>query len=158
MGMCQKLSSAYRPQTQGLIERWNRTMVQMLRQYVATDQKDWDQYLYLIMFAYRTSSHSSTGFTPFQLVYGREAKLPTHLLTADIGPTDHDGKTGYVESLRKKLRKIYDAASDANRRASATQKLQHDKHVNPANLQSGKKVFLKRPTARPGLTPKLTPK
>ena len=100
MGMRQKLSSAYRPQTQGLIERWNRTMVQMLRQYVATDQKDWDQYLDLIMFAYRTSSHSSTGFTPFQLVYGREAKLPTHLLTADIGPTDHDGETSYVESLR----------------------------------------------------------
>ena len=100
----------------------------------------------------------ATGFTPFQLVYGREAKLPTHLLTADIGPTDHDGETGYVESLRQKLRKIYDAARDANRRASATQKLQHDKHVNPANLQSGEEVFLKRPTARPGLTPKLTPK
>ena len=102
------------------------------------------------MVAYRTSSHSSTFFTPFQLVYECEDKLPTQLLTPDIGPTDHDGETGYVESLRQNLRKMY----EANRRASATQKLQHDKHINPANLQSGEKVFLKRPTARPGLTPK----
>ena len=100
MGMRQKLSSAYTPQTQGLIKRWNGTMVQLLKQYVATDQKDWDQYVDL-MFAYRTSSHSSAGLTPFQLIYGREAKLPIHLLTADIGPTDHDGEAGYVGSLRQ---------------------------------------------------------
>ena len=70
-----------------------------------------------------------------------KAKLPTHLLTADLEPTDHEGETGYVMDLRRKLRKIYDAARDTNRRASAAQKLQHDKHVNPSNLQSGEEVF-----------------
>ena len=58
------------------------------------------------------------------------------MLTADLEPTDHERETGFVMDLRRKLRKIYDAARDTNRRASAAQKLQYDKHVNPSNLQS----------------------
>ena len=102
-------------------------MIQMLRQYEATDQKDWDLYLDLVLFAYRTSNHSSTGFTPFQLGYGREAMLPTHLLTHDQEPATHDGETGYVEELRHQLKKIYDAARDTNWRSSTIQKLQQDR-------------------------------
>ena len=71
-------------------------------------------------------------------------------------PTDFDGQAGYID-LRWKIRKFYDVARDTNGRASAAQKLQHDKHVNSSNLQLGE-VFSMRPTARLEVTPKLTSK
>ena len=72
-------------------------------------------------------------------------------------PTDFDGDAGYIADLRWKIRKFYDVAQDTNRRASAAQKLQHDKRVNSSNLQPGE-VFFMRPTARPEFTSKLASK
>ena len=80
IGMKGTYSAAYFPQANGLVERFNRTLRTLLRAYVSKNQKDWCEYLDLVLFAYRTSVHSSTGFSPFELVYGRAARLPMHLL------------------------------------------------------------------------------
>lgn len=157
LGMKQKLSCAYCPQTQGLVERWNRTMVEMLRQFVATDQKDWCQYLDLVMMAYRTSVHSSTGNTPFELEHGRQARLPTHLLLPDV-TVYHESENEFISSLRTNVKRAYDLAREANTTAGQVQKKYYDRRINPQNLQIGDHVYLLRPTPRVGLTPKLQPK
>ena len=67
----QKLrTTAYHPEGDGMVERFNRSLLQMLRGYV-TDQADWEKFLPLMLFAYRTSAHSSTGVSPFELMFGR---------------------------------------------------------------------------------------
>ena len=72
-------TTAYHPQTDGLVERQNQTLKQMIRTYVDRKQSDWDDLLPYLSLAYNTSVHSSTGSTPYFLLYGREATLPVDI-------------------------------------------------------------------------------
>ncbi|UYV81466.1 hypothetical protein LAZ67_20001269 [Cordylochernes scorpioides] len=70
----QKEDRAYHPQTNGLTERSNRTIANMLSMYMDLEQKNWDEMLPFITFAYNTAKQESTGFTPFFLIHGKEAE------------------------------------------------------------------------------------
>ncbi|RVX10260.1 Transposon Tf2-2 polyprotein [Vitis vinifera] len=67
-------SSAYRPQTNGAVEAANKNIKRILRKMVETS-RDWSEKLPFALWAYRTSFHTSTGATPYSLVYGMEAVL-----------------------------------------------------------------------------------
>ena len=69
-------TSSYHPQTDGLVERFNSTLCQSLSMYVARNQKDWDDFIPLILFAHRTSISEAIGDSPFYCLYGREPRLP----------------------------------------------------------------------------------
>lgn len=73
------LSTAYHPQTDGQTERTNRTLQEYLRHYVNEKQEEWDQYLTAAEFTYNNTVHSSTKYTPFQLVYGVHPNTPLTL-------------------------------------------------------------------------------
>lgn len=66
-----RISTAYHPQTNGLVERYNQTLQRSLVKLVNEQQNDWDEYLDGVLFAYRTSVQKSTKITPFELMYGR---------------------------------------------------------------------------------------
>ena len=72
-------TSSYHPQTDGLVERFNSTLCQSLSTYVSKNQKDWDEFIPLILFAHRTSVLDETGDSPFYVLYGREPRLPIDL-------------------------------------------------------------------------------
>ena len=74
------LSTPYHPQTNGLVERFNRTLCESLAKLV-DKVNEWDKYIAPVLFAYRTSKHSTTKVSPFYLTYGREAVLPMDDLT-----------------------------------------------------------------------------
>jgi hypothetical protein len=74
-----RLTSAYRPQTNGMVERFNRTIGECIAKLVQEDNKEWDQFIDAVLLAYRTKKHKTTNKTPFYLVYGREATLPIDL-------------------------------------------------------------------------------
>ena len=79
LGFTQLPTSGGHPQTDGLVERFNRTLKQTLAKLVAKGRHDWDSLLGQVLFAYWTMPHSSTGMTPFYLLYGRNPQLPTSL-------------------------------------------------------------------------------
>ena len=79
LGISQLPTSGGHPQTDGLVERFNRTLKQMLAKLVAKGGHNWDSMLGPVLFAYRTSPHCSTGLTPFYLLYGRYPQLPSSL-------------------------------------------------------------------------------
>ena len=72
-------STAYHPESNGLVERFNRTLLNMLTKFVSSDQRDWDQKLPFLMLAYRSSEHENTGYFPNQMMLGRETELPVNL-------------------------------------------------------------------------------
>ena len=67
-GVTKSRTTAYHPQGDGMVERFNRSLLQMLRAYVC-HESDWEKFLPLVMFAYRTSPHTSTGASPFDLMF-----------------------------------------------------------------------------------------
>ena len=74
------ISSAYHPQTNGLVERFNQTLQRSLLKMVKDNATHWEKYLDSVLFAYRTSKQASTKYSPFFLLYGREPKLPVDLI------------------------------------------------------------------------------
>ncbi|XP_074603951.1 uncharacterized protein LOC141857357 [Brevipalpus obovatus] len=90
MGSKWKVASAYHPQTNGLTEKTNQTLINMLTHYTK-DQSKWYLALPLIQFAYNTSINSSTKASPFYLLYGRHPTLPIDIkLKPRIGPGSSD--------------------------------------------------------------------
>jgi len=75
MGAENIYTTSYHPQTNGLTERFNKTVADMLSLYVSTSQDDWDKYLPMVTFAYNSSKQDTTQFTPFYLVFGRNPRL-----------------------------------------------------------------------------------
>ena len=68
-------TTPYQPSTNGCIERFHATVHSLIARWVDKHQRHWDQILPAVAFAYRTSVHESTGFTPFLLTFGREARI-----------------------------------------------------------------------------------
>lgn len=78
-------TTGYHPQTDSLVERLNHTLMSMLSKCVENHGRDWDECLPYVLFAYRVSVHEPTRESPFYLMYGRDARLPTE--TALSQPT-----------------------------------------------------------------------
>ena len=75
------MSLGFHPQTDGQTERANRSIEEILRAYVGKRQNDWDERLGMVEFAYNNSVHSSSGYTPFYLCYGRHFVSPVNLVS-----------------------------------------------------------------------------
>ena len=73
-------TSPYHPQTDGLVERFNKTLKAMLRKTALEDGKDWDRMIPYLLFAYREVPQSLTGFSPFEFLYGRDVRGPLDIL------------------------------------------------------------------------------
>jgi len=79
LGLQQLPTSGGHPQTDGLVERLNRTLKVMLSKLVEKKGRNWDMLLGPVLMAYRTTPQASTGESPFYLLYGRDARLPSSL-------------------------------------------------------------------------------
>ncbi len=98
-------TSVYHPQTDGLVERFNRTLKTMIRKFVHEDAKNWDKWLEPLLFAVREVPQASTGFSPFELLYGRQPRGVLDVLreTWEEGPSESKNEIQHVLDLRTKL-------------------------------------------------------
>ncbi|KAL5471624.1 hypothetical protein EMCRGX_G029761 [Ephydatia muelleri] len=98
-------TTPYHPQCNGMGERFNRTLLDMLATTV-NNQSDWDQCIRKLCMTYNSSVHSSTGYTPFYLMFGRQARLPVDLMYG-TGPSDSFTAGEYATELRNALHNAY---------------------------------------------------
>ena len=87
-GVTKSRTTAYHPQGDGMVEGFNRSLLQLLRVYV-DKHNEWEQYLPLVLYAYHTATHSSTGCSPFMLMFGRQPTMPTMLPHNSLSYPDH---------------------------------------------------------------------
>ena len=90
-------STAFRPCSNGVIEKFNATLEQMIRSFVNRNYNNWDMYINVLMAAYRSTTHPATGFTPNKLMLGREVVLPNHLLYPLPRLTEKCNQVEYVK-------------------------------------------------------------
>lgn len=129
-------TSPYHPQCDGLVERLNRTLM------LATSAKDnplnWEEYLQPVCFAYNTSIHSSTGFTPFYLMYGREARLPVDLHFGINSPNSEDLSTvAYSGQMQLILNYANQKVRSTLGNIQQRQKTLYDQHVHGTPYKEG---------------------
>ena len=84
LGCTKTRTAPYHPESDGMIERFNRTCLMMLSMFVSDRRDNWHELLPFIMHAYRTSVHESTGYSPFRLMMGEECSLPQDVSTAEL--------------------------------------------------------------------------
>lgn len=131
-----KMSTAHHPQTDGQTERANRTLEQMLRNYVDERLNDWDQHLAAAEFAYNNSIQASTGFTPFYLNYGDDPCTPISLLHSDRVTVPAAGS--FIDEINASVT----AAQEHLREAQERQKRYADQSRREITFKAGDKVML----------------
>lgn len=113
MNIKKKYSSPYRPQTNGLIERTNKTIIGILSKNVYDEKRRWDDYIELIRFNYNIRHQDNIGCSPFELIFGRYPNLPYSL--------ELDNRRETVEERMKRIRKCQEEAMHRRRSQQTAQ-------------------------------------
>ena len=144
MGIAKTRTSAYHPQCDGQVERQNRTLQDMLSKFVSNHADDWDQWLDPVVFAYNTSRHDSTGYSPYEMIFGRTPRMPFEL---EIGmPLSNPAQnTEYIHSTRRTLQDIHNIARSNLADNRARQDKRNAKSTSWKPYLAGQAVWLKRP-------------
>jgi hypothetical protein len=98
-------TTGYHPQTNGLTERFNGTLVKALAKCAYTTGDDWDNYIPTILFAYQIRKNTTTGKSPFFLLYGMEPKIPMLMGTTLENVIPRESQLQEVGIKRDKLRR-----------------------------------------------------
>ena len=140
MGIKKANTTAYHPQTDGLVEQFHCTLLDMLAKTGKQSGKDLDTCLPFVLFAYRASQQASTGESPFYLLYGRDPRLPTEAMLCPVPNPTLMYTDDYITEMTKKMTRAWELARDSIQKAQARQKIQHDRHARPLTFQEGERV------------------
>ena len=141
-------TSPYHPQTDGLVERFNQTLKAMLRK-AAIERKDWDKMIPYLLFAYREVPQASTGFSPFELLYGRAVHGPLDVLrqTWEVDKKADESVISHILSMRDKMEKMMETVQTNLEKAQQKQKQWYDKNARQREFEAGDQVLVLLPTS-----------
>ena len=141
-------TSPYHPQTDGLVERFNQMLKSVLRKAAVDEGKDWDKLLPYLLFAYHEVPQESTGFPPFELLYGRAVRGPLDILweSWESSKKSDENVLSYILSIRGKIRKLSELAQENLASAQETQKRWYDHTARTRSFEPGDQVLVLLPT------------
>ena len=134
-------SISYHPQGDGLVERYNHTLQDMIATTISEHPFDWEEALPKVQMAYNTSVHSTTGYSPLFLMYGREARLPVDIVygTQSLASSTVDT---YSQKSCKLLEESFNRVREHLSVGHQKQKHIYDKHIHGDPYKVGDTVWL----------------
>jgi len=136
-------TTAYRPATNGMVERYHRTLNSILGKIVSENQRDWCERVPVAAAAYRASVHEATGHSPNMLVLGREVAAPLDVILG-VPPGGHrlyDSYDEFVESRQRLMRETYATVRENLGVAAVRRKRGYDVRVRPQQFRAGDEVW-----------------
>lgn len=150
-----RTTTAYHPQTNGLTERFNRTLGDMLSMYVASDHTNWDAILPFVTYAYNTATQSTTGFSPYFLLYGRH---PSHTIDTILPYRPDASECVPISATVRHAEECRDLARAFTSEDQERQRSTRGETTATVTFDPGALVWLSVPLTAPGLSSKLVPK
>ena len=146
LGISHSVSTPYHPQSNGLCERANATIKSMIRKLSSDNPSSWDKLLQCALFAYREVPQETTGFSPFEMVYGSSPRGPLALLR-DIWLSPNKAENSqpafeFVEQLRKRIAYSCQLANERTESQMEISKARYDIKSKNRSFTVGDKVLL----------------
>jgi transposase InsO family protein len=150
-------TSPANPRCNGQTERFNRTLLGMIKSYLKGQQRDWDLNLGCLAAAYRATPHDSTHMTPNLLMLGREVRLPVEVM---VGSGENENSEvasygDYATDLREKLHHAHEVARKHLSTSAIRQKQTYDAKKNVHQYTVGDLVWYASALRQLHITPKL---
>ena len=146
----QMVTTPYHPICNGLVERFNGTLKAMLRKMCSERPSDWDRYLAPLLFAYREVPQESTGYSPFQLLYGRSVRGPMTVLkelwTNEQTVPEVKTTYEYVLDLQDRLKETCELARAELGKAQHKQRKYYNTKTRERVFKAGDRVLLLLPS------------
>jgi hypothetical protein len=150
LSMRQLTTTPYHPMCNGLVEKFNGTLKTMLKRLCQEKPKQWHRYINAALFAYREVPQESTGFSPFEILYGHTVRGPMMILkelwTKDIEEPEVKSSYQYVLDLRERMEETTKLVNDALKVAQGRYKHYYDRRARPRHLQVEDQVLILLPT------------
>jgi len=152
----QSTTSPYHAMANGLCENMNKTVKNLLKKVVSERPQDWSRYITPLMFAVRDTPQDSTGFTPFELLFGHRVRTPMtllkHLWTGE--KEDPEVKTAYqyVLDLRERIEETCQLAQEEIAKVQKRNQTYYNRRARERKLNIGDSVLLLLPTENNKLT------
>ena len=135
-------TSPYRPQSDGQVERLNRTLIDMLSKFCDEHKDDWDDHLPYVVCSYNATRHDSTGCSPNLLMLGREITLPVDLMYGtEPSASEELCPIEYVEWMREATAASFRFARQHLQKAAERQKKNYDKSAGQRQFERGQWVL-----------------
>ena len=156
MGVQKLRTTPYKASTNGMVERYHRSLNSILAKIICDNQRDWCERAPVAAAAYRASVHETTGYSPNFLTYGKENRAPVDILFG-CPPNDDDrylSTDDYVEQHQVMLREVYTVVRQHLEIAATRRKNRYDCKVKQLDFQVGNWVWYLYPRRRVQLSPK----
>ncbi|XP_070173431.1 uncharacterized protein [Littorina saxatilis] len=145
-----RTTTPYHAQCNGLVERFNGTLKAMIKKLCVEDPKTWDRFIPGVLFAYREVPQESTGFSPFELLYGRTVRGPMAILRDLWTKEGEDGKEAqtaseYVLNLRDRIEETCKIAREHLCEEAVRQKKHYDRGAKRRTFEAGDRALLLLP-------------
>jgi putative transposase len=150
----QLTTTSFHPQTNGRIEKFNQTLAKMMTAYCNKSQDLWDKNIQLVVFAYNTSVHAATGYTPFKLLFGRDVVISPDQTLHSIR-TCVESEAQYLNSLEKGVKEVYEIENSNIEKSAKRNKYYYDQKRRNVSYNLGDMVMVLNPTRFKGLSEKL---
>ncbi|GFV18917.1 retrovirus-related Pol polyprotein from transposon 412 [Trichonephila clavipes] len=154
LGIDKTKTTPLHPQSDGMVERFNRTILNNLSLMVSKNQQDWDQKVPLFLLAYRSAVHETTGYSPSQMLFWPRSSSPCDLLFGRP-PDTPSSPEEYVQNLQARFEDVHNLAQKRINLRTEKMKTRYDTKATGHQFKEGDKVWFYNPTRRKGLSPKL---
>ena len=136
-------TTPYHPMGNGEVERMNRTLINMLKSLPEGQKTKWKDHLSNLVFAYNSTVHKSTGYSPFFLTFGREARLPVDcLLPIEPNQTTCQTYDQFVKEWKKSMQQAFQIANQHIEQAGKANKQRYDSKVKTVKIEVGDQVLV----------------